>query len=192
MLNQGSREIASSSQPLLPGGARLLAASAMSSRPMTPSPKLRVHAQLHRAARQAPQLIVGPEDLRLDARHHARDGLIGDLREGLLAEGEEGEIGAVAEQQELEVVMPHPEVPLEGLLVRLEEIVVGGDAPAGMHVLERLEVRQLPASAAPAPRWISASILSLPLRVQTLPVLVVVEGALLELLRAARDLLPDR
>ena len=39
-----------------------------------------------RSVRRRPQLIIGPKNLRLDARHHPRDRLIGDLREGLLAE----------------------------------------------------------------------------------------------------------
>ena len=104
--------------------------------------EVRIDVELDGAARQAPQLIVGPEDLRFDTRHHPRDRLVGDLRESLLAEAEEGQVGAVAQQQELEVVVPHPEVPLEGLLVGHQQIVVRGNAAPGVHVLQRLELRQ--------------------------------------------------
>ncbi len=85
------------------------------------------------------------------------------------------------------MVVPHPEVPLEGLLVGVEQPVVGGDAPAGVHVLQRLELGQeglrqglgVPDQGAH---------LVLPLVVEPLPVLIIVEGALLELLGAAGDL----
>ncbi len=103
--------------------------------------ELGVHAELHGATRQAPQLIVGPEDLRFHPGHHASDSLIGDLGKGLLAEGEECKVGAVAEQEEFEVVMPHPEVPFEGLLVRVEQVVIRGNPAPRMNVLERLELR---------------------------------------------------
>ena len=88
------------------------------------------------------QLLVRPEDFRVDASHHACDGLIGDLRKRLLAEGEERHVGAITEQQKFEVVMPHAEVALERLLVYVEEHVVRGHAAPGMHVLERLQGRE--------------------------------------------------
>src|SRR5882757_7579439 len=83
--------------------------------------KLIVDAELHGPAREAAQFLIGTEDLRIDSRHHARDGLVADLRESLLAEGEEGHIRPIAEQQKLEVMVPHAEVALERLLVSLEE-----------------------------------------------------------------------
>src|SRR5207302_11129003 len=67
--------------------------------------------------------IFGTKDLGLHARNHARHGLLADLREGLFAEVEEGHIGAVTEQQKLEMVVPHPEVAFQGFLVDIEEIV---------------------------------------------------------------------
>ena len=162
MLNHGmrarSRAPRASSRPGAPACCERLRDRRSTSRP---SCELRIDAELHRAAREAPHLLVRPEDLRLHARHHARDGLVADLGEGLLAEAEEREVGAVPEQQELEVVVPHPEVAFERLLVGVEQIVVRGDAAAGVHVLERLELRQLDASAAPARSLISASIFSL-------------------------------
>ena len=48
-----------------------------------------VHAELHGAAGEPPQFIVRAENLRIDAGHHARNGLVGDFRERLLAELEE-------------------------------------------------------------------------------------------------------
>ena len=93
-------------------------------------------------AREAAHLLVRTEDLRVDASHHARDRLVADLRKGLLAEGEEGHVGAVAEQQELEVVVPHPEVAFERPLVRIEQSVVRGHAAPRSDVFQRLELRQ--------------------------------------------------
>ena len=58
-------------------------------------------------AGQLLQLVVGPVHEHVDARHHPRHGLVGDLRERLLAELEEHHVGAVAEHQELDVVVPH-------------------------------------------------------------------------------------
>src|SRR5207237_9297593 len=49
--------------------------------------ELSVDAELHRPAGEAAQFLIGTEDLRLDPRPHARDGLVADLREGLLTEG---------------------------------------------------------------------------------------------------------
>ncbi len=186
MLNQGSRDVASSSSHWRPGLAGLL------ERPQDRFGRHavlegRIHAELHGAAGETPQLLVRAEDLRLDARHHARDGLVGDLREGLLAEGEEGHVGAVTQQQELEVVMPHPEVALERLLVDVEELVVRGHAAPGVDVLERLELRQLGRGQRLRVADQREHLLA-PLRVEAFPVLVVVEGPLLELFRPARDL----
>ncbi len=83
--------------------------------------------------------------------------------------------------------MPHPEVSLERPLVGVEQIVVAGDAAPGAHLLERLEFRQggLGQRLGLADE---GEHLALPLLVQPLPVLVVVERPLLELRAAARDL----
>ena len=141
MLNQGSREVASSSNHSRPGSPAF-SSDGDDVLDLAGLGEVRVHAELHRAPRQAAHFFIGTEDLRIHSGHHARHGLVADLRERLLAEGEERHVRAVAQQQELEVVMPHPEVSLERLLVGLEQIVVGGDAAAGVHMFERLEFRQ--------------------------------------------------
>ena len=83
--------------------------------------------------------------------------------------------------------MPHPEVALERLLVDVEEVVIRGDAASGMHVRERLELGQLGLRQRLRVADQRQHLLA-PLLVEALPVLVVVERALLEFLRAARDL----
>ena len=40
------------------------------------------------------------------------------------------------------MIVPHAEVALEGLLVDVEEVVVGGDAASSTDVLEGFELRQ--------------------------------------------------
>ena len=50
---------------------------------------------------------LGPEQEDVDARDHLRDVLVGDVGQVRLAEDREGHVGAVPEQQELEVVLPH-------------------------------------------------------------------------------------
>ncbi len=85
------------------------------------------------------------------------------------------------------MVMPHPEVPFEGLLVGVEQIVIRSDAASGVHVLERLEFRQL--DFRQRLRVLDELLhLVAPLIVETLPVRVVVERALLELIGPACDL----
>ena len=63
-------------------------------------------ADLHRELGELLQLVVGAEQVDLDALHHLRDSLIGDRRELALQESEEIEIGGVAEVEELEVILP--------------------------------------------------------------------------------------
>ena len=101
-----------------------------------------VDSQFDRAAGEAFHFLVGAEDLGFHACDHAADRLVADLGEGLLAEIEEGHVRAVAEQQELEVVVPHPVVALDLLLVDLEQRVVAGDTLAGVRGLERFVVGQ--------------------------------------------------
>jgi hypothetical protein len=60
--------------------------------------ELTVDAQLDRAPGEPPQLLVRAEYLRLDAGHHARDSLIADLGEDLLAEREERQISTVPQE----------------------------------------------------------------------------------------------
>src|SRR5881227_3052026 len=98
-----------------------------------------------------------------------------------------GHVCAIAEEQELEVVVPHPEVALERLLVDVEERMVCGNAAPGVYVRERLEFRQLELRKRLGFAYQRQHLLA-PLRIQALPVAVVVEGALLELAGAAGDL----
>ena len=87
-------------------------------------PKNAIDTQFNGPLGEFSKFVVGTKDLGLHARNHARHGLLADLREGLFAEVEEGHIGAVTEQQKLEMVVPHPEVAFQGFLVDIEEIVV--------------------------------------------------------------------
>ena len=85
------------------------------------------------------------------------------------------------------MVMPHAEIALERLLINVEEIVVRSDAAPGMHVLERLELGQLELGQC-LRVCDERQHLFAPLRVQTFPVLVVVERAGPELIGATGDL----
>ena len=63
------------------------------------------HAELEREPGEALELLVRTQDEEVDARDHLRDRLVRDVRERLPAELVEDEVGAVAEVQELEVVL---------------------------------------------------------------------------------------
>ena len=135
-----------------------------------------IDAQLDGALGKPPEFVVRTKDFRLDAGHHARHGLIADFRESLLAEIEEGQVGAIAEQQKLEMVLPHPEIAFERFLIRFENVVVRGDPAAGVDVLQRLELRKLNLrQRLGVPN--QTHHLVFPLSEETLPVCVVVEGA---------------
>jgi hypothetical protein len=143
---------------------------------------------LDRQPGQPPQLVVGAIHDHVDAGHHAGHRLVADLREGLLAELEEHHVGAVAEHQELGVVVPHPGEQVKAAVEVLAHVVVlrhagragdhreilelrqGGHADRGDLVDQRLDPR-------------------LPALVQGVPVLVVVPGPLAEQGRPAADLL---
>ncbi len=85
-------------------------------------------------------------------------------------------------------MVPHPEVALDRLLICHQQIVVRGNAAARVHVFQRLEFRQCRVRhVVGVPDQLQH--LLLPLRIQRFPILVVVEGAFLELYGAARDLL---
>ena len=64
-------------------------------------------AELHGEASEAAHLVVGPKEQDVDADDHACDGLIADPRKRLLTELAEGQIGAIAEVEHLEVVGTH-------------------------------------------------------------------------------------
>src|SRR5579862_9731264 len=74
--------------------------------------ELIVHAQVDRALCKPPEFIIWTKNLRFDSRHHPRNRLIADLRKRLLAEIEERQIGAISQEEKLEVVVPHPEIAL--------------------------------------------------------------------------------
>ena len=102
-LNHGSFAASQAREPLLPAGRRR--------RPRAPGRRCRSPARRRcRARRRAAssELVVGPEQVDLDALHHLRDAEVGDPRERLLAEPEEVQVGDVAEVEELEVVLARP------------------------------------------------------------------------------------
>src|SRR6185437_6707185 len=68
-----------------------------------------------------------------------------------------------------------------------EKPVIGGDAAPRAHILERLEFRQLELRQRLRIADELEHLLA-PLRVEALPVLVIIEGSLLELLGPARNL----
>ena len=82
------------------------------------------------------------------------------------------------------MVLPHPVVAFQGFLIRVEQVMVGGDSTACMDMFQGLELRdfnfpQLLRIADQRHHFF------FPLRVQPLPVGVIVKGALLEFLCAA-------
>ena len=130
--------------------------------------------------------MSGRNRSHVQPRDHLGDVLVGDVRQVRLAELGEGDVRAVAEQQELEVVLPHevgepqdPAVGVEdGAVARLlvsERDLVGLELVELRH-LERLELRDQPFH------------LRAPRGVQLVPVLEVVARALLEVPGALGDL----
>ncbi len=85
------------------------------------------------------------------------------------------------------MVLPHPEVAFQRFLIRVEQVMVGRDSTACMDMLQGLELRDfnLPQLLRIADQ---RHHLFFPLREQSLPVVVIVKGAALELLRAAGNL----
>ena len=112
---------------------------------------------LDREPREAAQLGVGPEEEHVEPGDHLRDVLVGDVRQVRLAELGERHVRAVAEQQELEVVLPHQvgeaqDAPVgveDGAVARL--LVVEGD-------LVRLVLERAAAPRSASSSSISASI----------------------------------
>ena len=82
------------------------------------------HPGLDRQPGQLAQLVVGPVHDHVDAGHHAGHRLVADLGERLLAELEEHHVGAVAEHQELGVVVPHPGEQVDAAVEVLPHVVV--------------------------------------------------------------------
>ncbi len=105
MLNHGSLTCSSSASHARP--ASLRASSASISAGERPADERAVDPGVERQLREPAQLGVGAEQQHVDAGDHLRDVLVGDVGQLALAEVRERRVGAVAEQQELEVVLPH-------------------------------------------------------------------------------------
>ncbi len=129
-------------------------------------------------------LFIRPKHQHVDARHHARNRLVGDLRKDLFAELKEHQVRAVAEHQELEMVMPHLGEALDAAMERHAYVVILRDTLGLQYHGLILEIGQLGHlnridlgdQSAQAP---------FPFAVQLGPVFVVVRRALLEYLEAA-------
>jgi hypothetical protein len=147
-----------------------------------------VHALLHRQHGQPLQFVVRAVHGDLDPGNHAAQGLVRDLREGLLAELEEDDVGPVAEHQELGVVVPHRRVQVQAAVELLAHVVVLRDPPPGGDVLHRLQFRQF-RDLDRLDRLDQRGDPLLPADVERIPVLVVVPGPLLELGQPGLDLL---
>ena len=72
-----------------------------------------VHALVERRARERLQLVVGPEHGRVVAGDHLRHRLHAHVGERALAELEERQVGAVGEQEQLEVELVELVVELQ-------------------------------------------------------------------------------
>ena len=105
MLNHGSLTFSSSASQALP--ASLSASSSSISAGVRPSTNAASTPGVEREPREALELGVRLEQEHVDAGDHLRDVLVGDVGQRALAEAGERRVRAVAEQQELEVVLPH-------------------------------------------------------------------------------------
>ena len=183
MLNHGSLICSSSSSHARP--ASLRASSASISLRRAALDERAVDAGVDRQLRQAAELGVRPEQQHVDAGDHLRDVLLGDVRQLRLAELAERHVRAVAEQQELEVVLPH-QVAAADAAVGVEHLVEGGVAVVAEHLV-RLVLGQLGDTQR---RDLGDQRLHLrpPLAVQLVPVLEVVAGPPLEELGPLGDL----
>ena len=101
-----------------------------------------IDVEFHRQFRQILQLIVGTEHGDVDARNHARHHLVGYLRKRLLAELEKYHIGAVAQHQEFEVVVPHLGIAFNGAVKGFAHVMVLGDADRFLDDLLVFKFRQ--------------------------------------------------
>src|SRR3974377_96579 len=85
------------------------------------------------------------------------------------------------------MVVPHPEIALKAFLIGVEQIVIGRNTPSCVNMLQRFELRELRLrKLLGLPDQIHHFVC--PLCEQSLPVLVVIEGPLLELLCTPRNL----
>ena len=142
--------------------------------------------QLDREPREPAKLGVGPEERDVDPGDHLRDVLVGDVRQVRLAELGERHVRAVAEQEELEVVLPHQIVEPQRLAVGVEDgavarLLVAERDVVGLVLVERRHVQL-------GELGDQRLHLRAPLAVQLVPVLVVVAGAALKVLGAGGHL----
>ena len=145
-----------------------------------------VDAQFDSEPGQFPELGVRPEQLHVHARDHRRDALVRDIREPLLTEIEEIQVGRVAEVQELEVVLEGTVTQGEEPVVTAEHGVGGVKAGPRFDVLVWLDLRQF--SEADRFQFTDrAEDLALPVFQQPVPVREVVPRTFLELRHAGGD-----
>src|SRR5262245_10837793 len=144
------------------------------------------HAELDREPGEPSKLVVRAQDERVDARHHRRDRLILDLGEGLATALVEDEVSAVAEAEELEVILQDTVDPFEQRVVGTQELVARPQAAAAGD--ERL-VFVLPELGYVECNQLGGGGLDplLPVFVQLVPVLVVVAAPSGEELRPTRQ-----
>ncbi len=145
-----------------------------------------VDAGLEREPGEAAQLGVGLEEEHVEPGDHLRDVLVRDVRQVRSAQLCERHVGPVAEQQELEVVLPHQVVQPQHVAIRVEHRAVArlrvAEGDLVRLVLAELRNRQC-VELFDEPLHVRS-----PLPVELVPVCVVVARALLEVLRAYGDL----
>ncbi|MEZ5766879.1 MAG: hypothetical protein R3D80_03895 [Paracoccaceae bacterium] len=170
---------------MAPLGWAATAASASSTEPVisassTPS--------LDGEAGQFLDLVVGAEQLAVDALHHLGDGLVGNGGELALHEAEEIEIGGIAEIEELEVVLPDLVGELDQLVIGLEDRVGVVEPDAVLDPVERHHLGQL-GEADRVHLVDHREDLLLPVVEKVVPVAVVMPGAFEELRDPRLDVL---
>ena len=121
MLNQGSLISSSASSQARPASLSRQLRVDLGRRP--PFGEDPVDARVDRELRQLAQLGARLEEEHVDPGDHLRDVLVGDVRQLALAELRERHVRAVAEEQELEVVLPHEVEAAERPVVRGEHLV---------------------------------------------------------------------
>ena len=187
------REVEPGLLGLLPGGQPLVALR-VAAQPVQhfrgwrgPGEPVR-QAEFDRELGQLLDLLVRLEQVDLDPGHHLGDGLVGNGREQLLAAAEEVQVGGVAEVEELEVVVPQLERQVHQPVVGGQQVKRAAGASAlgdDGHVLPMRQRREADRLELADER----AHLGHPGRVQPVPVLEVVPGALGELGYPGADLL---
>ena len=141
MLNHGSLICSSSSSQRRP--ASLSRELGVDLRRRASLDERAVDAGVDRELRQPAQLGARLEEQHVDARDHLRDVLVGDVGQRALAEVGERDVRAVAEQQQLEVVLPHQVAAAQRAVVGVEDLVERGVPLVLEHDLVRLVLGQV-------------------------------------------------